>query len=437
MPLILTIGMFGGLVLLFLGSGMYIGAALAGGGIIGFELLVKMPTMIIGITIYNVVASYTMAAMLLFLFMGWLVFYSGISENLYSGASKWTSIIPGGLLHANIVSCALFAAISGSSVATAGTLGAVAYPAQKARGYSRGIVTGSLAAGGTLGILIPPSITMIVYGTFVGASIGRLFMGGVFPGIILALAFMVYIGIRITLNPALAEPRQRITRHYFLDAILAFKEVWSVVVIMVTILGGIYTGIMTPTEAAGISCFEAVILAAVFRKLNFTLLKNAALHALETTAMIMFIMIGAKVLGQALSMLKIPAQLCEMIAATEVSPLIIWLSVAILYLIMGCFIDGISILLLTLPVTFPLLTSVGFDPIWFGVVATLLNECALVTPPVGDNVYIIHAVTGGTDIAEVFKGIMPFLICMLLVLSLLTFVPDIVLWLPNQMLGAR
>jgi len=437
MPVSLTIGLFIGLLLLLLGSGIYIGAGLATVGIFGFEALVKLPG-IIGTIIYNSIASYVLFAVPLFLFMGWIVGYSGLSQRLYRGVSKWTSIIPGGLLHTNIMSCAIFAAISGSSVATAGTMGAVAYPEQEARGYNRGLVTGSLAAGGTLGILIPPSVTMIIYGAFVGASVGRLFIGGVMPGVILAGLFMTYIGIRSVLNPSLAEPRQRMTWRYFPDAIMAFKDVWPMLIIMVTILGGIYAGIMTPTEAAAVSCVEALIIAGILGKLNFTLVKKSALGALGTTGMVMFIIIGAKIMGQSLSMLKVPAQLCAMLAAADVSPLIVWLGVILLYLVMGCFMDGISMMLLTLPITYPLLiTTFGFDPIWFGILVTILVECALITPPVGINVYVIHGITGGTNIGEVFKGVTPFLICMLLIIALLTYVPDLVTWLPNQMLGAR
>jgi len=435
MPLSLLIVMFVGLLLLFLASGIYIGAGLGAVGIIGFEFLAKVPTMISTI-IFTTIDSITLTAVPLFLFMGWIVYYSGVSGRLYSGVSKWTSVIPGGLLHSNIVSCSIFAAVSGSSVATAGTLGAVAYPEQKARGYSRGMVTGSLAAGGTLGILIPPSVTMLISGAFVGASVGKLFMGGVFPGIILASFFMSWIFFRTLTKPSLAPERYPITRRYFWEALIAFKEVWPILLIIGTIMGGIYGGIMTPTEAAGAACFEALVIAALFRKLNFTVLKKSALGALETTAMILFIMIGAKVMGQALSMLKIPAQIAETLGAMDISPLLIWLGIIVMYLAMGCFMDGISMMLLTLPVTYPLLVeTLGFSEIWFGVLLTILVECGLITPPVGINVYVIHGITGGENISEVFRGIIPFLICMLFVVALLTFVPEIVTWLPSMMLG--
>lgn len=377
------------------------------------------------------------ACMPLFVFMGSVAHYSGLTERLYSGVSKWTGILPGGLLHSNIVSCSLFAAICGSSIAEAATMGKVAYPEQNARGYSRGLITGSLAAGGTLGILIPPSVTMIIYAAFVGASVGRLFMGGVIPGILLAGFFMAFIGIRVMLTPTLAEPREGVTWRYFFGAISAFKEVWPVLVIMLTIFIGIYGGMFTPTEAAAVSSIEVVILAALFIKSNVgAVVKKAAIEALQITCMCMLCIVGARTLGYALGMTKVPEQLCEWVVALGVNRLVVWAAITVIYLILGCFIDGVSIMLLTLPVIYPLLIdTLGFDPIWLGIVITLLIEAALITPPVGMNVYIIHGISGGTDVWQVFKGVMPFFICVLLMLALLTFVPELALWLPSLMMG--
>ena len=427
-------GMLVGLLFIMIGSGIYIAAGIATVGIVAFEFLVKIPEVVSDI-IYNSTASYLLACVPMFMFMGEIILQSGISKRLYDGVSKWTGIIPGSLVHTNIMSSALFAAVSGTSIASAITIGKIAYPEQKSRGYNQGLVTGSIAAGGTLGILIPPSITMVIYGAFVNASIGQLFLGGIIPGIILAILFMIYIGIRSVITPSVAEPRQHLTLGYFKGAILAFKYVWPILLIMLTIMGGIYGGIFTPTEAAAVSAVEALILTAMLGRLNFQLIKRSALGALRTSAMAVFIMIGAKIMASALAFLQIPGQIASTLGGLSESTLLIWLGVIILYLILGMLMDGLSLMLLTLPVTYPLVVNtLGFDPIWFGVLVTILVECALVTPPVGMIVYIIHSICKGTGLGEVFIGVMPFFLCMLLIIALLTFYPELVLFLPNQML---
>lgn len=436
MPVGITSGILLALLFFLLSSGLYVGVALAGVGVFGLEFLADAGGIIGGI-IYNSIHSYTLAAVPLFLFMGEIVLRSGLSGRLYRGVSKWTRVIPGGLTHSNIVSCSFFAAISGSSVATAATIGTVAYPEQTERGYHPVMVTGSLAAGGTLGILIPPSITMIIYGAYVGESVGRLFAGGIIPGIILAFMFMIYIFFAFLRNPSLGPSRESVRPwRYFIDSIVALKDIWPTLLLIVLIMGSIYGGVMTPTEAAAMSCFLALLLAATVGKLNLAIVKESALGALQTTAMAMFVFMGARILGQSVSMLKIPAQLSQMVAGWEISPMWIWLMVIIMYLILGCFMDGISMMLLSLPITYPLMiTTLGFNSVWFGVMVTILVECALVTPPVGMNLYVIHGIAKGISIGTIIRGIIPFFILMLVALALYTFVPNLVLFLPARMIG--
>ena len=436
MSLGLSTGIIIALLFILLGSGLYIGLGLAAVGIFGFELLSNLGQTT-GAVLFNSLYSFPLSAIPMFLFMGQIVLRSGLSGRLYRGVAQWTRIIPGGLLHSNIASCSIFAAVSGSSPATAATIGTVAIPEQEKRGYDITMMTGSLAAGGTLGILIPPSINMIVYGAFVGASVGRLFAGGVIPGIILAIMFMFWIAFAALRNKTLAPPPERIKApRYFLDAIIAFKDVWPMITIIVLIMGSIYGGIMTPTEAAAASAFLALILAAGFRKLNYTVVKDSALNTLKVSAMVFLLFIGANLLGNGLSMLRIPTRIFEMISHLGLSNMQVWLGVVILYIIMGCLMDTLAMMLITLPVTYPLMVSLcGFDPIWFGVQLVILCEIGMVTPPVGINLFVIHGIAPQAKMRQIIVGILPFFVCMVLGLVLYTLVPDLILFLPNSMLG--
>ena len=417
---------------LLLASGVYIAVSLASAGIIGLEFIVGVPQLI-GNLLFKNLNSYTLLAIPLYIFMGEVMLHSGISRGLFNGASRLTRVVPGSLLHTNILSCSFFAAVSGSSLATAGTIGKIAYGEESKRGYKRTMIGSTIAAGGCLGILIPPSIDMIIYCVAVRASVGRLFAAGLIPGILLALIFSLYIGIKARLDPSISEPRQKVSKAYFKDIPGALLELWPFFLIMGIIFGGIYGGVFTPTEAAAVAGVAALFIAGLFGELNFKLLKNAALSALETTAMILFIMLGAQIFAIALSMLKIPAQLCALVAGLPVSPLIIWFFMIIpLYLVLGCFLDCVSMIVLTVPITYPIVVGTfGFDPIMFGVALVILIECSLLTPPVGMNIFVVHNVTGGGNIMELFKAALPFVACLLIVIALLTFFPQIALFLPN------
>ena len=422
------------LLVTLMGSGVYIGLSMAGVGIVGLQFMRNLGSAA-GAVLYNAVNSYPMAAIPMYVFLGQLVLHSKLSDKLYEGLAQWTRIIPGGMLHTNILACSVFAAVSGSSTATAATIGTVAFSDQKKRGYNTSLITGSLAAAGTLGILIPPSINMIIYAAFVGASVGKLFLGGIVPGIILASMFMFYILFANLRNKSLGPPAERLTADYFLKGIVALRHIHPILIIIVVIMGSIYGGIMTPTEAAGASAFLAIILGTVFGKMNFTVLKDSAVEALQTTAMCLLLFIGGNLLASAMGLLRIPAQLVEFIGDLGLSHLWIWAIVAIFYLILGCFMDALSMMVVTLAVTYPLVVGfAGFDATWFGVQLVILAELGAITPPVAMNLFIIQGISG-VDLLTIIRGVFPFFLLMLVMITLCTFFPELILFIPAHMMA--
>jgi len=435
LPILIVVLILLGMVFAFILSGVWIGIGLALAGLVGFMIFLPGKEAVLSTVTFNILSSYALAAIPLFIFMGNIVLLGGLGKRLYSGVGKITSIIPGGAVHSNIVSCAIFAAVSGSSAATAATIGSVAYPEQTKLGYNPRLILGSLSAGGTLGILIPPSVTMILYGAFTGESVGKLFIGGVVPGILTAGIFMAYIFMWSRLNPHLGPPREKFTYRYFKNIALALKDLWPMLLLVVLILGSIYGGIATPTEAAAVSSCLALVLVAVFRKLNFNVVKTAALNTIAMAGMLGIIVVGANALATLAGMLKIPALLSETVLASGLGKMVVWLLIVLLYLVLGCFMDGISLMLLTVPVTYPVIVgAMGFDGIWFGVLVTMLVECALITPPVGMNLYVLQGITR-KDLTDVIIGALPFFVCLLVSIALCTFFPDLVTLLPNTMLS--
>lgn len=423
-------------VLLFtlMASGIYTGLALAGVGVVGLDLMRHLGSTV-GAVLYNSLNSFPLAALPMFVFMGFVILKTGLSDKLYTGISKWTRMLPGSLLYSNILSCAIFAAVCGSSPTTALTIGSVAIPEQGRRGYHLRIVTGSLAAGGTLGILIPPSINMIIYGAFVHASVGRLFIGGIVPGIILALMFMCCIAFLSMRDKSIAPPREKVTKQLIRDGVAAWKDILPVASIILLIMVSIYGGIMTPTEAAAGAAFLALVAGAVFGKISFNILKDATLDTLRISSLDILLYVGACMLGAALGLLRIPTAIANLVATSGLGPLQVWLAVVVMYLILGCLMDTLAMMMITLPVTFPLLVTVcGFDPIWFGVQLVILCEIGMVTPPVGLNLFLMQGIAK-IDLQEVIRGVIPFLICLLGMLALCTFMPNLILFLPSQMMG--
>lgn len=436
-PLWVSILVYVSALAILLGVGLWVGFALAGAGIIGFLFLCDGGLGQVPAIMFNSVNSFVLTAVPLFIFAGEIMLRSRMSDDLYRGVSKWLTIFPGGLLHSNIGACAVFAALSGSSNATAATIGSVAIPEQKPRGYDTRMIFGSLAAGGTLGILIPPSIVMIVYGAFVGVPVGRLFIGGIIPGIILATLFIVYIAMVCRFRPQLAPPREKITRSYFPRALTAFKDMGPILLVITIIIGSIYAGIATPTEAAAVSGMLVLIMAGLRRRLSFSLIWQSASRALTTTSMILFIMLGALIFSTSMAMIKIPARIIELMLSFDFNIYIYLAMLVVLYIALGCLLEGMSLMLLTLPVTFPLVVDgLGCDPIWFGVFITLMLEIGMITPPVGLNLFVIHGISEGTSMRQVIVGALPFVVIMLIALTLFIAFPSLVTWLPSTMFEA-
>lgn len=387
-----------------------------------------------GNQVWSVLNSFVMTSIPLFVLLGELLLRSGITDKVYQSMSLWLARLPGGLLHTNIGASALLAATSGSSVATAATIGTVAIPTFKSRGYNDRIVLGSLAAGGTLGILIPPSINMIIYGSIADASIGRLFIGGIVPGILLALAFMVTIMIIAVFRPGMAgtpEPPQP-----FLYKVKTLGSFLPSVVIIFAVMGSIYLGWATPTEAAALGVLAVLIIAGVQGRLSIAMLHESFASTIKTTAMILLIMACAFYMNFIISLLGIPQALSQWFVQFDLSPqLTMWL-IVIFYIVLGTFIETIAMMVTTIPLVVPLVVAVGYDPVWFGVFLMVLCEASLITPPIGMNLYVVQGIrTDNGPLKDVIIGVLPFLLTMLVLVGVMIYVPEIVLWLPGKMLG--
>jgi tripartite ATP-independent transporter DctM subunit len=387
---------------------------------------------ILGLTFYAGGTTYTLSVIPLFMLMGQFAAHSGLSREIYHAVQRWIGHFRGGLALATIGACAGFAAISGSSVATAATMGTVALPEMDKYNYARALSTGTVAAGGTLGILIPPSATFVFYAILTEQSVGRLFIAGILPGILLAALFMVTVNIQVRIHPDIAPRGEKATLK---ERALVIKNVWGMVLLFIIVMGGIYTGVFTPTEAAGIGAFGAFLFSLVKKQVTREHFLSSLGEAAQSTAMIFIIVISAHIFGYFLAVTRIPSELAEYMAGLALSRYIILAAVVLLYAILGMFLEGFAIMVLTIPILQPLMVGLGFDPIWFGVMVVIMMEMSLITPPVGVNVFVIKGVAKDVPMYTIFKGIWPFWVAMLVCLFLLTLFPQIAMYLPNTMAG--
>jgi tripartite ATP-independent transporter DctM subunit len=423
-----------GLVFLLLFIGMPIAFAMFFVGFVGLTYLTSAGAAlpVLARTAYEVSAYYPYTVIPLFIVMGGFAGSSGMTQEPYRTFDKWLRRLPGGLSIATIGACAGFSAVSGSSVATAAAMGTVALPEMKRFGYNMSLATGSVAAGGTLGFLIPPSIGFVVYGMLTEQSIGRLLIAGVVPGMLLALAFIFIVVLLVKLNPRLApsSPEPVLWR----EKLGSLVDIWEPLSIFVVVMGGIYMGFFTPTEAGAIGATMLFVVALFKRKLNLTTLKEALQEAVRISVMVLFLVAGANVFSYFLALSTIPMVTSTWVAELEVSRYLILLIIIVVYLFLGCFLDAISMMVLTMPVIFPIILTLHFDPIWFGVIAVLMMEAGLITPPMGLNIFTVAGVAKDVPVETIFKGVAPFLIAIFVVVFMITLFPKLALLLPAMML---
>lgn len=379
---------------------------------------------------YNSLHSFTLSAIPVFILMGELLFHTGLSERLYNSLMGSVTRLPGGLLHANVMSCAVFAAACGSSVAEVAAMGTVAIPSLEQKGYKRQWAMGSLAAAGSLGMMIPPSIPLIIYGFMTDTSVAKLFVAGVIPGIILALMFSARIGIQALWHPdSIGGTTEKAS---FKEIFRRLSGMLPSATLILIVLGSIYMGIATPTEAAGVGVLGALVIASLYRNLNWQSFCGAVKETVILWGMIAFIMVGAQCMSYSLSYLRVGARLTEVITSLPVPPLVILFGLYLMYIAMGCIMDAVSLILVTVPICFPIVISLGFDPIWFGIALVVLLEIAVVTPPVGCNLWVLQGLTG-ESMGSVSRSVLPFFYVMLVFLLILTFLPELATWLPSLM----
>ncbi len=417
-------------ILMFLG--MPIGYAMTFAGYLGLMLLKKNSVAVgalIGYSPYVSTASYAMAVLPMFMLMGTLAFYSGLSEGLFNAASKWLGKLPGGLAMAAVAGCAGFGAVCGDSLATAVTMSKVSLPEMQKKNYHPSIAAGSLAAGGTLGILIPPSIGFIIYAMMAEESVGKLFIAGIVPGIMLTLLFIGAIYIVAKRKPDLV-PRGE--SYPLRERLASLKGIIGIVILFVLILGGMLTGIFSPNEGGAVGCFGAFLIALPGRKLSFRNIVKSIEETVSVTARLFNIIIGVGIFGYFLAGTRVPMLLADFVAGLPVDKYVVFAAVCVLYIILGCLMNVIPMMMLTLPSLLPTILALGFDPIWFGVILVILMEMGQITPPVGMNVFAIST-TSGIPMQTIYKGILPFVFCMLGLIVILVLFPQLALFLPNLM----
>lgn len=428
-----TIILIFGLLIGLLALGFWIASTLLLTALVAMMLFTSAPAgSVMATTIWGAGTNWSLTALPLFIWMGEILFRSNLSNDLFRGLSVWMGRLPGKLLHVNVLGCAIFAAVSGSSAATSATVGKMSFPALRERGYDENMMIGTLAGSGTLGLMIPPSIMMIVYGIAAEVSIARLFIAGVLPGLMLVALFMGYVAIRVLRNPTLAATRVEEPRLTLTEKLRESRLLIPIILLIAFVIGSIYTGIATATEAAAIGVAGSLVLSWVSGSLNRETFVDGMVGGMTTSCMLTFILVCAAFLSSAMGFTGIPQRLAEGVGSLGLSPIALLIGLTVFYVILGCFLDGISIVVLTTPIILPMIQAAGFDLIWFGIYIVIVSEMAQITPPVGLNLYVLQSITG-RDINVVSRASFPFFLLLVAALVIITAWPSLATYLPGVM----
>jgi len=420
------------LLLILFAFRMQVGLSMLIVGFVGFTYLASTGASLpmLGMVPYATASVYSLSVIPLFILMGMFLSYGGLGRDIFEAANAWVRHVRGGMAMATIVAVAAWSAISGSATATAATIGQIVLPEMKKRGYNDSLATACVAAGATMDILIPPSSVLVLYGILTEQSIGKLLIAGTLPGFLMAALFAIVIYIKVRRDPHLAPVELPAPMR---EKVRALRPVWAVVFIFVLVMGGIYQGFFTPTEAAAVGAFISLIVSVVSRRFSLRTLLEALDSGARTTAMLFIILIGAIVFSRFLAVTRIPHDLSSYIAALNVSPYVVIGIIIVVMVFLGCFIEGISLMMLTVPILYPLVIKMGFDGIWFGILLAILLNIGMCTPPVGMSVYVVAGVAKDVPLMTIFRGVVPFWLAMVFGAVLLVIFPQIALWLPSLM----
>jgi len=414
-----------GVLFFLLILGAHLGLAMSAVAIFGTGMIIGMDgaLSLAGLSVYESAQNFELSVIPLFVLMGTFASKSGISSDLFSAFNTWLRRRKGGLAHASIAACAAFGAVCGSSLATAATMGQVAIPEMRRFGYSGKLATGSIAAGGTIGILIPPSVIMLIYGILTETSIGDLFLAGIVPGIMLTVLFMITVVIVTVFDPNTAPVADETPAE--IPGRSAFSKVWPTLLLFFLVIGGIYSGVFTPTEAAGFGAVGSLLIGALMKRLNWRNIADSLMDTVQTTSMIFLILIGAILFSAFLSLSGTPALMGDWVVGLSLTPTMTILLIVGIYILLGAFLDTMAMIILSVPIFFPIVMDMGFDPVWFGVLVVLVVELALITPPMGINVFVIKGISKDVPLSQVFLGVIPFCIALLAMIMLVIAVPDV------------